>query len=135
MIASGIAVVSLVLTIVALAKSSHQQQGLEAITTETGRTSWPSLVCSGITVRDAAGNALTIGTQGMAAYGITNNERWTFGMLEDGPSLALFDKAGKIRLILGVANTEAKATGDNITSSPGTLTIFKANGDVMFRAP
>ncbi len=134
-ISCGIALASMAIAVIAVAKGSRSTTTIEAITTKTGRTAWPALTCDGLTIRDSTGAVVLIGTGGIEAVSPSGKNIWNLSVLDDGPALSLYDKTGNLRLVLGVANIETKATGDSITSSPGSLTIFDAKGDVLVRVP
>jgi hypothetical protein len=56
-------------------------------------------------------------------------------LLHEKDGLTLHDKNGQIRAVLGVTHTVDKRTGAKTTTAESTLTLYDANGKVIWKAP
>ncbi len=72
---------------------------------------------------------------GLALYDANEKIRAAISVDEEGPALYLADANGTDRAILGVTQTVNKVTGAATTSSPGTLTLYDKNGNVLYQRP
>jgi len=66
-----------------------------------------------------------------------NQKPWAeLHLIQDGkPSLALFDKEGNPRAVLGTTQLKDKETGDIKTRVPSSLVLFDKRGDLLWSAP
>ena len=87
---------------------------------------------------DGTGTMLGV-TRGVAGLWVSGTKLKTRALLAvsaDGkPSLTLTDEAGNDRAVVGCAATKDKRTDAKIEYPESTVTLFKANGDVLWQAP
>jgi len=53
----------------------------------------------------------------------------------DGPSVELFDEAGKSRAVLGVTKLKSIRSGSTEVRAPSSLVLFDKEGKVVWEAP
>ncbi len=75
------------------------------------------------------------GGASLSLHGPAGEGRVWLKMFDGRPRLTILDAEGNVRTVVGCTETVDKHTGAEIDYPESTVTIYKADGDVLWQAP